>query len=90
MLEVTGTKDLALGKGDVPKVMTGGTALETFEALKLTVIQECPILHTTHASTSALAGQRLGRSLRVRDAIAHRYVPSLYLAQQVRPPQAVF
>ena len=61
MPEVTGTKDLALGKGDVPKVMTGGTALETFEALKLTVIKEYPVLHINHASTSVLAEAREGR-----------------------------
>ena len=45
MLEVTASQDLAFGKGYVPKVMTGGTDLVTFEALNLTVIQECPILH---------------------------------------------
>ena len=55
LLEVTTTKDLALTKGHVPEVMTGGAALETFEAFQLTVIDKGPLLHATRASTSVLA-----------------------------------
>ena len=58
LLEVTGTEHLALSKGDVPKVMTGGTAPKTFEAFQLTVIDKGPLLHAIRASTPVLVHTR--------------------------------
>jgi len=48
-LEATSTQHLALSKGRVAEVLTSGAALHPAEALKLTVISECPVLHTANA-----------------------------------------
>lgn len=55
---MTTTKDLALTKGHVPKVLAGGTALETFEAFQLTVVDKGPLLHAIRASTPVLVEVR--------------------------------